>query len=96
MRNNTPESTLPDGRKADSDTVSTTQPHGAVEPGKPAQRRNERMPHERDESAGATGDRKSEDPTPSDRQISKASEDVEAGRVDTDRRGIPNDVPKGS
>ena len=96
MRIKTPESTRPDGRPADSDTVSTEQPHGAVEPGKTAQRQNSRMPHERDESASATGNRLDEDPTPSDLQISKAHEDIEAGRVDTDRRGVPDDIPKSS
>ena len=51
------------------------------------------MPHERDESARATGDRLREKPVPSERQISDAVRDIERGAVDTDRRGVPNDVP---
>ena len=77
----------------DTDTASYAQPHGAPERNNPPHRRDERMPHERDESAEATGDRLEEDPVPSDRQISEAQKDVEAGRVDTDRRGVPSDVP---
>ena len=52
-----------------------------------------RMPHERDESARATGDRLREQPVPSERQITDAENDAERGLVDTDRRGVPNDVP---
>lgn len=52
------------------------------------------MPHERDESAAPTGSRLDEQPIPSGRKISQAREDVERGLVDTDRRGIPNDLPK--
>ena len=94
MRKSTPGSTRPDGGEAHSDTVSTEQVQGRPEPGRPPERRNERLPHERDESARATGQRQNENPTPSDRQISQAGEDVEAGRLDTERRGIPNDIPK--
>ena len=77
-----------------ADTRSYEQSQGA--PGREVapNRRNERMPHERDESASATGNRMKENPVPSDRQISEAHGDVEEGRVDTDRRGIPNDLPK--
>ena len=77
----------------DTDTASYTQPHGAPDGADKPQRRYERMPHERDESAESTGDRLHEDPVPSDRQISDAHRDVEAGLVDTDRRGVPSDVP---
>lgn len=94
MRKSTPGSTRPDGGDSHSDTVSTEQVQGRPEPGSAPQRRNERLPHERDESARATGQRLNENPTPSDRQISQAGEDIEAGRVDTERRGIPNDIPK--
>jgi hypothetical protein len=96
MRKSTPDSIRPDGARADTDTSSTAQPHGAVDPAAPAQRQNERLPHERDESASATGERLKENPPPSDRQITRARNDVEAGRVDTDRRGVPSDVPKSS
>ena len=78
------------------DTSSIEQLQGSPDAGaRPATRRNPRVPNERDESAEATGNRLDENPVPSDREISQAGEDVEAGRVDTDRRGVPNDVPKG-
>lgn len=80
-------------RSSDTDTASYAQTQGAPGKDNPPNRRQSRMPHERDESAAATGDRLNENPVPSDRQISDAREDVESGRVDTDRRGIPNDVP---
>ena len=77
----------------EADTTSYEQSQGAPE-GVAPHRRNERMPHERDESASATGNRLDEHPVPSDRQISQAHDDVEGGLVDTDRRGVPNDLPK--
>jgi len=79
--------------KPDLDTSSHEQPLGGDDPRTPRPGALPRLPHERDESAGATGDRLRESPTPSDRQISQAGEDVERGLVDTDRRGVPNDVP---
>ena len=54
-----------------------------------------RMPHERDESARATGNRADQDVPPSKKEISQAAEDVESGQRDTDRRGVPNDIPAG-
>lgn len=78
---------------SDADTASYSQPQGES---RSLDQRNPRMPHERDESARATGERRTENPVPSDRQISDAGSDVEQGRVDTDRRGVPNDVPGGS
>ena|SRR5688572_11186695 len=81
----------------DADTSSIEQVQGSPEAeAPPATRRSPRVPNERDESAEATGNRLNENPIPSDRTISQAGEDVEAGRMDTERRGIPNDVPKGS
>ena len=77
----------------DTDTSSYEQLHGTPDPRFAPNRRNEKMPHERDESARGTGNRLDQDPTPSERQISEAHRDVEQGRVDTDRRGIPDDVP---
>ena len=86
-----------DPAETDSDTSSIGQTQGSPAPGaRSATRRSPRVPNERDESASATGNRLDENPVPSERQISQAAEDVEAGRVDTDRRGVPNDVPKGS
>lgn len=82
------------GRR-DRDTASYEQrPGGTDVKGTPGSVRNPRQPHERDESARASDDRMKQDPPPSERQISQAAEDVERGLVDTDRRGIPNDVPK--
>ena len=81
---------------ADRDTSSYEQPQrksGTPDPATEPNARNPRLPHERDESARATGDRLKEKPTPSGREITQAGEDVERGLVDTDRRGIPNDVP---
>jgi hypothetical protein len=83
-----------DPKKPDSDTASYKQRMGGDDPPAPRGGANPRLPHERDESARATGDRLDESPTPSDRQISQAGEDVERGLVDTDRRGVPDDLPK--
>jgi hypothetical protein len=86
----------PDGeRAADRDTASYEQllgsPHRS---GAAGESQNPRQPHEKDESARGTGDRmRQRERPPSDRQISQAAEDVESGRVDTDRRGTPSDVP---
>jgi hypothetical protein len=77
-----------------TDTRSFEQLQGRQDPKKaPPNRRNEKMPHERDESARSTGNRLDEQVPPSERQISQAQDDVRSGQVDTDRRGIPNDVP---
>ena len=81
----------PDAR--DTDTSSYEQLHGTPDPRFAPNRRNEKMPHERDESARPTDSRLDEKPIPSDRQISQAHRDVEQGQVDTDRRGVPDDVP---
>lgn len=95
MRKKT-QSQPPDHDRAapEADTTSYEQSQGAPGAGVAPNRRNERAPHERDESARATGNRLAENPVPSDRQISQAHDDVEGGLVDTDRRGIPNDLPK--
>jgi hypothetical protein len=93
--------------RLNTDTSSYEQVQGAADPavdsqadGKPrnapALRRHPRQPHERDESASGTGDRLQEERPPSDDQISVAREGVEAGQVDTDRRGVPNDLPNTS
>jgi hypothetical protein len=82
--------------RRDRDTASYEQRPGDTDvKGTPGSVRNPRQPHERDESARASSDRLKQDPPPSERQISDAAEDIERGLVDTDRRGIPNDVPKG-
>jgi hypothetical protein len=86
--------TPPDPQKSDSDTASYKQRMGGDDPPAPRGGANPRLPHERDESAIATGNRHDEKPMPSDRQISQAGEDAEHGLVDTDRRGVPDDLPK--
>jgi hypothetical protein len=90
-----PDDRAPEQRKTDSDTSSFEQLHGAQDPKTSPNRRYEKMPHERDESARPGDDRMNETAPPSARQISQAQKDVAAGQVDTDRRGIPNDVPGG-
>ena len=75
------------------DTASYEQPHGDESSQAEPNRRNEKLPHERDESAKSTGNRLNQKVPPSERQISQAQDDVDAGRVDTDRRGVPNDIP---
>jgi hypothetical protein len=93
MPNKSPESKRNHGRRRDTDTSSYAQAHGAPDAPKDPNQRNESMPHERDESARSTGNRLDETPSPSQHQISQAHDDVEEGQVDTDRRGIPSDVP---
>ena len=57
------------------------------------QREKLRQPHERDESPdnGKRGtDRSTDQPR---RRIPQAHEDIERGVVDSERRGVPSDVP---
>jgi hypothetical protein len=82
-------------RGANTDTSSYEQIHGEQDPKTEPNRRNEKMPHERDESARSTGNRLDQKVPPSQRQVSQAHDDAAAGQVDTDRRGVPNDVPSG-
>ena len=81
-------------QRADSDTSSYEQVQGTPDPAAKPNARKPRLPHEKDESARATG--KHEKPARSGAEISQAGKDVERGLVDTDRRGIPNDLPKRS
>jgi hypothetical protein len=79
----------------DTDTASYEQLQGSPDAhGAPGILRYPKQPHERDESANTGDDRlNDESRPPADAQISDAARDVESGRVDTDRRGIPSDVP---
>jgi hypothetical protein len=61
--------------------------------GKSVKRPIAKMPHERDESAGDTGNRMREAMPPSDGEIRQAHRDIEHGLSDTDRRGVPDDIP---
>jgi hypothetical protein len=51
-----------------------------------------RLPHERDESV-APRDRDQAGAAASQRRIEQASEDLARGVQDTERRGVPSDVP---
>ena len=89
------DSTTDPAKSPKTDTASYEQLHGEQDPKAAPNRRNEKLPHERDESARSTGNRLDQKVPPSEREISQAHEDVKSGQVDTDRRGVPNDVPSG-
>jgi hypothetical protein len=80
--------------ESDSDTASYEQLQGAHDRRHAPNQPDAKMPHERDESARATGNRLDGSRPPSERQIGHAHDDVEEGRVDTDRRGVPNDLAR--
>ena len=80
------------GARGDSDTTPVEQRLGDDKPGAD-NRAVPRMPHERDESADATGSRLDESPVPSEKHMEDAIEDLKSGRRDTERKGIPSDVP---
>ena len=80
--------------ESESDTGSYEQLQGAQDRRHTPNEPTAKMPHERDESARATGNRLDGQRPPSERQIGHAHDDVDAGRVDTDRRGVPNDLPR--
>ena len=77
---------------ASTDTSSYEQQH-VPDANVEENRRYDKAPHERDESAQSTGNRLDQPVPPSKRQISQAHDDIESGQVDTDRRGVPDDVP---
>jgi hypothetical protein len=95
MSTRSKDTTPPAAAGRDTDTRSFEQLHGQQDPKAEPNRRNEKMPHERDESARSTGNRLDEKVPPSERQISQAQDDIATGKLDTDRRGVPNDVPSG-
>jgi hypothetical protein len=51
-----------------------------------------RLPHERDESVGAR-DPSQSGSAASQRRIEQATDDIDRGLRDTERRGVPSDVP---
>jgi hypothetical protein len=63
---------------------------GTTDKVKPKSRKSQ-LPHERDESARGTG--MHEKPARTGSTIAQAGEDVERGLIDTERRGVPNDLP---
>lgn len=78
-----------------TDTSSYEQVQGAdIEPAG-LNRRNEKTPNERDESAQTTPSTRKEDVRISDEKITQAHEDITKGLLDTDRRGVPDDIPRG-
>ena len=88
-----PSDRLREQQEPDTDTSAFEQIHGTQDAKTTPNRAYEKMPHERDESARPSDDRMNESDPPSDRQISQAHQDVVEGQVDTDRRGVPSDVP---
>ena len=79
-------------RHTDTDTSSYEQVQGTPDRSEKPLAENPRQPHERDESARATG--KHEKPARTGAGITQAAEDVERGRIDTERRGVPSDLPR--
>ena len=90
-----PKDSTQDPSASGADTRSFEQSQGGQDSDSAPNRRYEKMPHERDESARSTGNRLDQKVPPSEQRISQAHEDVESGQLDTDRRGVPNDVPSG-
>lgn len=76
-----------------ADTRSDEQLQGAHAERTSLNRRNDKTPSEHDESAQTTPSKRKEDAPESDRQINQAHEDISKRLIDTDRRGIPDDVP---
>lgn len=76
-----------------ADTATYEQTQGTPDPDRAPNESRARMPHERDESASASGNRLDQPLPPSGAKISQAHKDVERGLVDTERRGIPDDIP---
>ena len=79
-------------KREDGDTTSYAQTSGIDKQGT-QNKRQTRMPHERDESASSTGNRLDQDVPPSDAKMSDAVDDLKEGRQDTDLRGVPDQIP---
>ncbi|MES2561325.1 MAG: hypothetical protein V4637_01215 [Pseudomonadota bacterium] len=82
-----------EARDGGADTGSYSQLQGAHIKRADRNRRNDKTPNERDESAQTTPSKRKEDAPQSDEQINQAYEDISKGLVDTDRHGIADDVP---
>jgi hypothetical protein len=93
MRRKPDDPKQPEDIAKEVDTASFEHQEGATEGESQPERRLPRMPHERDQSVRGTGSRLDETPPPSEAEIRQAVDDIESGRIDTDRRGIPDDVP---
>jgi hypothetical protein len=77
---------------ARGDTATYQQPEGSTR-ASAENRKVEKMPHERDQSASDTGNRLDQAVPPTEREMTQAHDDVESGLQDTDRRGVPDDIP---
>jgi hypothetical protein len=84
-----------DKRPAVGTRPGDTATYEQIQGSEPADSRRtlEKMPFERDESASDTGNRLDEALPPNAREIEQAHEDIERGLQDTDRRGVPDDIP---
>jgi hypothetical protein len=84
-----------EARRPAGTRAGDTATYGQVQGAEPADSRRtlEKMPFERDESASDTGNRLDEALPPSAREIEQAHDDIEQGMQDTDRRGVPDDIP---
>lgn len=82
----------PAARTPPGDTASYEQLQGSTRTDS-TPRKVEKTPNERDESATDTGNRLDEARPPTAREITQAHDDIERGLEDTDRRGVPDDVP---
>jgi hypothetical protein len=78
--------------ESDTDTSSYDQSQGGHDRRRPGGR-NPKMPHERDESAVSNATPDNEPRPPSEDRVEQAHNDVNRGLVDTDRRGMPDDIP---
>ena len=78
-----------------TDTSSYEQVQGAHTERAELNRRNEKTPNERDESAQTTPSTRKEDARKSDEKMTQAHKDISRGLLDTDRRGVPDDIPRG-
>jgi hypothetical protein len=78
--------------ESDTDTSSYDQSQGGHARPRP-EGRNPKMPHERDESAVSNATHDNEPRPPSEDRVEQAHNDVKRGLVDTDRRGMPDDIP---
>lgn len=78
--------------RADADALRQQPQSGAPDANATARLPGAKQPHERDESPESqpTG---SSPTDPARADMGQASEDIERGLVDTDRRGTPDDIP---
>lgn len=66
-----------------------------IKPPSPKQEKKELLPHDRDETTGSASTASATVHQESRDTVKQAVEDIERGLKDTERRGIPSDVPPG-